>query len=295
MEGLVTLIHLLGYFVVASAVLNTEKLWDRFWNTSVVASIIIGIYGILQLAGKITINQGGVRLDGTFGNASYLAIYMLFHVFITLFLIVRWRGGAWMKYLYGATIILQFVILYFTATRGAILGLVGGVLLASILISIFERERRQIRKIAIGILIAVVALIGIFFVVKDSQFIRESAVLSRLSSISIEDGTPRFKIWNMALQGVKERPILGWGQENFNFVFNKYYNPSLFNQEPWFDRVHNIFFDWLISGGILGFIAYFSIPIFMLFYLWRKMETHLSVTEKGIFTGLLAGYFFHNM
>jgi len=295
MEGLVTLIHLLGYFVVAGAVLNTEKLWDKFFNISVGVSVFIGIYGVLQLAGKIKINQGGVRLDGTFGNASYLAIYMLFHIFITLFLLIRWRGGAWMRYLYGAVIILQFMILYFTATRGAILGLVGGVLLSAILILIFEKQRRRIRKIGIGILIGVMALVGIFFIAKDTQFIRESSVLSRLSSISIEDGTPRFKIWNMAYQGFKEKPILGWGQENFNFVFNKYYNPSLFDQEPWFDRVHNIFFDWLIVGGILGFIGYFSIPVLMLFYLWRRMETYLSVTEKSIITGLLAGYFFHNM
>ncbi|MFQ5661955.1 MAG: O-antigen ligase family protein [Candidatus Paceibacteria bacterium] len=295
MEGLISLIHLAGYFVVTGIVLNTEKLWNRFFNTSVIVSVIIGFYGLLQLAGKIKINQGGVRLDGTFGNASYLAIYMLFHVFITLFLLVRWRGGAWMRYIYGAAIILQLVILYFTATRGAILGLVGGVLLTSILISIFEKQRRQVRKIAIGVLIAIIVLIGAFFAVKDTQSIRESAVLSRLSSISIEDGTPRFKIWSMAFQGVKERPLLGWGQENFNFVFNKYYNPELFSQEPWFDRVHNIFFDWLIAGGILGFIAYFSIPIFMLYYLWRRLEIDLSVTEKSLFTGLLAGYFFHNM
>ncbi|MBL7045161.1 MAG: O-antigen ligase family protein [Parcubacteria group bacterium] len=99
----------------------------------------------------------------------------------------------------------------------------------------------------------------------------------------------------MAWEGVKERPLLGWGQENFNFVFNKYYEPSLYAQEQWFDRVHSIFFDWLIAGGILGFLGFISVPIFMLYYLWRKLEINLSVTEKSIFTGLLAGYFFHNI
>jgi len=295
MDGLISLIHLAGYFVVAGIVLNTEKLWNKFWNTSVAVSVIVGIYGFLQIADKIKINQGGVRLDGTFGNASYLAIYMFFHIFITAFLLVKWHGAIWMKYVYGAIIILQLVILYFTATRGALLGLVGGVFLSTLLISIFEKQNKQNRKIAIGVLIAVVALIGIFFVAKNTRFINNNQVLGRLSSISLEEGATRFKIWNIAWQGVKERPILGWGQENFNFVFNKYYNSSLFDQEPWFDRVHNIFFDWLIAGGILGFLAYFSIPILTLFYLWRRLEERLSITEKSIFTGLLAGYFFHNM
>jgi tetratricopeptide (TPR) repeat protein/O-antigen ligase len=295
MEGLLGLIHLAGYFVVAGIVLNTEKLWDRFFNTSVAVSTIIGVYGLLQLAGKITINQGGVRLDATFGNASYLAIYMLFHIFITVFLFVRWRGASFVKYLYGAIIILQLAVLYFTATRGAILGLVGGALLTTLLISIFEKEKKTIRKISIIILAFLIAFTGIFVIIKDADFIKKSDTLGRLSSISLKEGSTRFTIWSMAWEGVKERPLLGWGQENFNFVFNKYYKPSLYAQEQWFDRVHNIFFDWLIAGGILGFFAYFSIPFLMLYYLWRRLEVKLSVTEKSILTGLLAGYFFHNM
>lgn len=295
MEGLISLIHLVGYFVVVGAVLNTEKLWNRFFNTSIAVSVIIGIYGLLQIAGKITINQGGVRLDATFGNASYLAVYMLFHIFITAFLLIRHQGGRWLRYMYGVIIALQLIVLYFTATRGAILGLVGGVLLTTLLISIFEKENKTIRKISIGILASVIVFIGIFIVIKDTELVRQNNTLGRLSSISFKDGNTRFTIWKMALQGVKERPILGWGQENFNFVFNKYYNPSLYAQEPWFDRVHNIVFDWLIAGGILGFLAYFSIPVLMLYYLWRKLEISLSVTEKSVITGLLVGYFFHNM
>jgi tetratricopeptide (TPR) repeat protein/O-antigen ligase len=295
MEGLLTLIHLLGYFVVAGTVLNTEKLWNYFWNTTVIASVVVGIYGLLQLGGKVVINQGGVRLDATFGNASYLAIYMLFHIFITAFLLVRYRGSSFIKYIYGAIIILQLAVLYFTATRGAILGLVGGVLLTTLLISVLEKERKTIRKISIIILALLIAFTGIFVIIKDADFIKKSDTLGRLSSISLKEGSTRFTIWSMAWEGVKERPLLGWGQENFNIVFNKYYKPSLYAQEQWFDRVHDIIFDWLIAGGILGFLAYISIPIFMLYYLWRRLEVKLSVTEKSIFTGLLAGYFFHNI
>ena len=295
MEGLLTLIHLLGYFIVAGVMLNTEKLWDWFWNTTVLVSAIIGIYGIFQLAGKITINQGGVRLDATFGNAAYLAIYMLIHVFIAAFLLVRWRGVSWMKYVYGSIIILQLVILYFTATRGAFIGIVGGMILTTFLISLFEKERKGVRKISIGILAFLIVSTGIFIFIKDTDLVKKSDTLGRLSSISLEDGSTRFTIWGMAWEGVKERPILGWGQENFNLVFNKYYEPSLYAQEQWFDRVHSIFLDWLVAGGILGFLSYIAIPIFMLYYLWRRLEINLSVTEKSIFTGLLAGYFFHNI
>ena len=124
MEGLVTLLHLFAYFVVATSVLTTEKLWERLLQVSLGASVIVGIYGLFQLSGAITINQGGVRLDATFGNATYLAVYMLFHIFIVALLSVRTRFSL-LRLVYGATMLLNVFILYHTATRGTILGLIG--------------------------------------------------------------------------------------------------------------------------------------------------------------------------
>ena len=322
MDGWITLGHLLAYFFVIGTVLNTEKLWMAFFNTTVGASVLMGLYGLIQLSGHAVINQGGVRVDGKFGNATYLAIYMLIHIFITLILLYKWRGGYLMRYVYGAVILLQAFILYYTATRGAILGLIGGLFLSALLIAIFERGRPLLRKISIGVVLATIVIVGGFFIGKDSNFVRHHEVLSRFATISPNSGTvqARFTIWNMAWQGVKERPVLGWGQENFNLVFNKYFNPVLYADEPWFDRTHDIFFDWLIAGGLSGLISYFAIPLVLLYYIWfsrrgQLPETEknlngvrgflyrwfgsggsdLSITEKSLLTGLLAGYLFHNI
>ena len=297
MDGLVTLVHLFMYFLVAGTVLNTEKLWTRFLNTTVGVSGFLGIYGLFQLWGLITINQGGVRLDATFGNATYLAIYMLFHVFITTLLLLRWKKDRWVTYLYGGLIALQIVIIYFTATRGTILGFLGGVVLTGILIALFAGEEKVLRKIAVGSISVVVVAAGFLFLIKDTDFAKQSPVLSRFSSTAILESAvnARLPVLNIALEGVKERPVLGWGQENFNFVFNKYYNPRMYAQEQWFDRVHNVVFDWLIAGGILGFLAYVSMFLATLYYAWHKRNTYLSVPEKSVITGLLAGYAFHNL
>jgi cytochrome c-type biogenesis protein CcmH/NrfG len=93
---------------------------------------------------------------------------------------------------------------------------------------------------------------------------------------------------------VKERPILGWGQENYAIVFDKYYDPRMYAQEPWFDRVHDIVMDWLIAGGFLGLLSYLSIFGATLWALWKRASV-FTAAEKSIFTGLLAGYFFHNL
>ena len=170
MEGLVTLLHLLAYFFVVGSILNTEKLWNWFLNFTVGVSVIEIIYGLLQLAGKVAINQSGTRLDGTLGNAAYLGAYMLIHIFITVFLILKWRGANLVKWLYGIIAFFQFLILYYTETRGAFLGFLAGVIVFLIIVAIggknlsFEKEGlAKFRKISIGILIAVIVLIGAFF------------------------------------------------------------------------------------------------------------------------------------
>ena len=136
MEGWVTLAHLFALFVVLSSVM-TRKLWEWLFRVSVGVSLIVFVYGSLQLAGKLDIHQGGVRLDATFGNATYLAIYMLFHIFLNL-LLLAWssRGSIW-RWFYGFAIFAEMFILYHTATRGAILGLIGGLFLTALLILIF--------------------------------------------------------------------------------------------------------------------------------------------------------------
>lgn len=305
MEGLVALLHLLGLFFAVSSVLKTEKLWSRFFHTSIGVSVIMGIYGLFQLSGAITINQGGVRVDGTLGNATYLAVYMLFHIFLTFFFVSKrhYKEGVggffsdYVNYIYGAIIALQTVILYYTASRGPVLGLFGGVMLASVLIAIFEKERRLFRKISVISIVVIFLIVGSFLAFRDRNFVKKSPVLNRFSAISVGEQTTRsrFMIWNMAYQGFKERPILGWGQENFNYVFNKYYNPKMFDQEQWFDRTHDIFFDWLIAGGALGILSYLSIFFAVIYLLWKKDGWNLSVAEKSILTGLLAGYFFQNL
>ncbi len=299
MEGWVTLLHLLGYFVALTGMLKSQKLWHRFFNTSLLVSIWISLYGVFQLLGWVDSIQGTSRLDTTFGNASYLAIYMVIHIFLALFLWTRqYNWKSLVGWFYGFTILLNTFILYHTATRGAILGFLGAILMISFLVALFEKENKKLKKVCIGILIATFLFIGGFLAIKDSTFVRDSEVLNRFASISLEETTTksRFMIWSMAWEGVKEKPILGWGQENFNYVFNQNYNPKMYGQEEWFDRTHNVFMDWLIVGGFLGLLAYLSLFVGILYYLWnKKYGMNFSVLEKSIFTGLLAGYFVHNI
>ena len=297
MDGLINLLHLILYFLIAGTVLTTKKIWNYFFNTTIGVSVLLSLLGLLQLAGMMGINTDAGRLDSTIGNAAHFGIYVLLHIFLTIFMIIRWQGNPKGRYVYGAIALLHTVILYFTATRSAMLGLLGGVFVATVLIALLERNNKILRKVAISTILGIILLIGGFILVRNQPFIQQSPILSRFAGISLAGAKDqaRYYLWSMAIKGFKERPLLGWGQENFKIVFLKHYHPALYNDEIIFDRPHNVVFEWLIAGGLLGMLGYLSLFGVVIYYLWFSKKGDWSVVEKSILTGFLAGYFINGL
>ena len=220
---------------------------------------------------------------------------MLIQLFISLWFAVKpnlkpvWRLG------YGLLAVFQFVILYYTGTRGALVGLGTGVLVATVLIALGAKQYPRARRVSAGALVVLILLGGGFWVARSSQFVQSSPVLSRLANISLSNGTTRDRllVWGISWQGIKERPLLGWGPENFNLVYGKYFNPALYGAEPWFDRSHNILLDWLVTAGILGLVGYLLLFGTALWYLWRCEAW--SFVVKSLFTGMLVAYLVQNI
>ena len=299
MEGYMMILHMVLFFTILSSVFR-QKAWALFANAIVAGSVVVGAHAFAQHLGFLVSIQGGARVDGTIGNPAYLAAYLLLSFTITL--VLFWNSSQFLqKYIYGVVMAFQLLIIYLTATRGVILGLLGGGILFLILFLWSWRAGRYpviYKKIAIGFLLGLLFLPALFWAVKDSAFVKENAVLSRFGSISLTERTTqsRFLIWQMALRGIKENPLLGWGQENYNLIFNKYYKPELWRQEPWFDRSHNIIFDWLSNAGILGLLSYlwlYVAAIGSLLYAYRK-EKIGNLTLITFVSGF-AGYFFQNL
>ena len=316
MEGLVGHLHLFAYFLILSSVFKKEKDFKWLFIALVAVSVIISVYAYLQFLGKVPAHQGSAKLDATLGNSTYLAIYIIFHLFIMGWLFLK-TPNVWLKSLLAFLFIFELPIVYYTMTRGAVLGLFGGAVIFTLLTAIFSKQKKI--RYSFALLLVFLIIITVLFVVfKDSSFVRNRPTLDKIASISLTQGTveSRLTIWGMSWEGFKERPILGWGPENFNLVFNTYFKPKLWRQEPWFDRAHNIVFDWLISAGIFGFLAYWSVFGTALYMLWRRkgatnldvrppsnleaahprlLGGHISSMEAAVFTSLFAAYSFHNL
>lgn len=293
MEGWVTIAHLFGLFVALGSILRDKKEWIWIFNASIAASLVM----VFTAFGQVFDQGFNFRVDTSLGNSTYLGIYMLMNAFLSLFMLLREKinFASWQTWVYSIAFILQSVIVFQTGTRGSMLGLLGGVILIGLVIAIFNKEQKFFRKTAL-ILIAIVAVfVSSIFIFKDSNLVQDNVALKRITTISINEGTAKARInnWQMAIEGFKERPVFGWGQSNFSYVFDKHYLPEHHGNEVWFDRVHNIFFDWLIAGGVVGLLLYLSIWVSSLWYLFKNKS--LELNEKAVMLGLLAGYFFHNL
>ena len=303
MEGWLVIIHLWAFFIVTSCMFGYgdegRRNWHRWLNMNLGIAGVVALYGFFQLFGWAVIHQGSSRIDASLGNAAYMAVYMLMNTFIAayMFFAVRRYGRASVaaQWFYGIASIVFGFMLFQTATRGTILGLIGAVILSLAIYAVFGKgEKGKWRLVSAAIIVAIIVIGIIFWLNRDAQFVKNSEVLNRMASISISETRTQARgyVWPMAIEGFKERPILGWGQENFNYVFNSHYNPEMWSHEQWFDRAHNVYLDWLVAGGILGFLAYLSLYIFAIISIWKSQ---LSIAEKSALIGLVAGYAVHNI
>lgn len=294
MDGWVTLVHVFGFFVVAGTIFRVDELWRKWLFAFVIGAALVCCHAIIQLGGGSEIHQGGVRLTATLGNAIYLAVYLLFAMFFAVLLAIKQQG--WVRYALLGFIPIALLMMFFTASRGPLVGLcagAGGAAILWLILALRGKKDAAIRwgiRGAVGVLAVVVLVVGTLFVVRDTDVVQDNVFLARITSVfNLEkELTVRGTIWGIALKGAQERPILGYGQEGFNRVFNKHFEPSLYEQETWFDRVHNTYLDWLIAGGIPAMLLFIILLVLTGLALLRA--DGLSREERVILIGALGAY-----
>ncbi|MDO8669425.1 MAG: O-antigen ligase family protein [Candidatus Buchananbacteria bacterium] len=303
-EGILLLLHLFVFLLVLTNFFRQFKNWLYIFDIFLAASLLVSLYAIGQFfhLSWLPESSGGIRLAGTIGNAGYMAGYMIFGIFFGLVLFFN-RRNIYLKLYYAATIALEIFIVFNTYTRGGILALLFSGLLF-VLYILFYFFKNKALKIAGLVVIAIALLLTILlFQNKDSSFVQNNQVLVRIASISTKTTTAQTRLmaWNSAFQGFKERPILGWGYENFYQPFDKYFNPNMYEDVGsvvWFDRAHNIIFDRLLTGGLLGLLTYLSLLFLPFYCFWRhyfEIENKNKYFMPFIFTLVILSYFIQNL
>jgi O-antigen ligase/Flp pilus assembly protein TadD len=232
-----------------------------------------------------------------------VAGYLIFNIFFGL-LLFFFRQNKFLRLYYILGILLQIFIVFNTLTRGGILALAFSlVVFISYLAFFYLKSNKLVRNTGIAILLLGIIFAGLVFFNKKADWVKDNAVLNRISTISISATTAqnRLMTWQASYQGFKEKPILGYGYENFYQVFDKYFNPKIYRKAGsvvWFDRAHNIIFDRLISGGLIGLFLYLSLLFIPLIYLWKYFRQNKTVGRyliPVILTLVMLAYFIQNL
>jgi O-antigen ligase/tetratricopeptide (TPR) repeat protein len=314
--GVVTFLHL-GALVLVLSALYSEIPWRKLFYSSIVTATVVNIVAFLQLWNpNLLVNEGeGARPGSTFDNPSFLAGYALFHIFLALYLFFALRkvddaraerrqkpNAVWAAVFLIATIILGIATVFITQTRGAVLALAAGVFVllllfalrppAGVAIPAFFKSKR-----VYGAAILLILLAGaLFWFTRGNSFWAKIPGVARFQNLTLgsNDILPRLIALNAAWRGFLDKPILGWGWDNFNVVFNKYYDPRALEQdyqETRFDKPHNFFMEYLVSGGVLLLLAF----IFMLGALLYEARRHGGKIFYQIFLAAIAAYIVQNL
>ncbi len=289
MEGLISYLYFFAYFLLLSTFLKSASARMEFLRFYILISFSIILWSIYAYIVGLANSK---RLDAVFSNAIYLGIFSVFHVAISAYAAFK-EKQALLRNAYIFSIPFALFVLWATASRGVFLSFVLALLL-SFTVYAFKSANGKIKYVTVILyLLAAFSFLSIF-TFKESQFVQSSTLLKRVSETSLNQGTlfSRLLLWDMTLSSAKERALLGWGQEGFNYVFNRYYNPKLWAHETWFDRSHNTPLDILNQGGLLSLLAYLAV----LFFLWRYILFKVKdPAESALLSFIFASYFFSSL
>ncbi|MFC1711770.1 O-antigen ligase family protein, partial [Patescibacteria group bacterium] len=89
----------------------------------------------------------------------------------------------------------------------------------------------------------------------------------------------RFAYWTQGFMGLKEKPIFGWGLDNFRYV------SKMFQKLPgyWSWYTHNHFFQIFAETGIFGGLAFLTLIFFMATFLVKNIfyQRNFKVKESS--------------
>ncbi|OGY43492.1 MAG: hypothetical protein A3J62_03325 [Candidatus Buchananbacteria bacterium RIFCSPHIGHO2_02_FULL_38_8] len=299
-EGIITWLHLLAFFVILSGTLKTKDDWLQLFKLVIVAGWLQTLYTLSQFFNlSFTFEMTGERLAGAIGNPSFLATYLLFIIFIAIYLYTESKSKIVKLNYLGLALIDSFLI-WQTQTRGAVLALILG-LLIFISLKLWSSKKPH-AKTSLTLILALLVVAVIFLIInKDADWVESSGTLSRLTTISPTDITTqnRLIVWGVGFQAFLARPLLGWGWENFDVPFTKYFNPILardVGSHPWYDRAHNVMVETAVNIGIVGLALYLAIIIWTLKLLWSSQKSkNLTNTAAFLLTSLILAHFFQNI
>jgi hypothetical protein len=222
-----------------------------------------------------------------------LGAYLLLCLIFAGYLLINERRG-WRAFA-GVSAAILLVGIAFSLNRSSQLGLVAGIgVAAGTFLALSNRK-----QLLAGIYGAGAAGLGIVALAATSILRRKSPALSsdlfdkwiRFAQSPVDES--RIVEWKIAVKGFLDRPLLGYGPDNYSVIRSIHFDPAAYAASGFqqFDRPHNGWLELLATGGMLGLIAMLGIWGSAIVSLRTGARSRaLRPSETALFAGALAAY-----
>ncbi len=307
---------LAGGALMALSTLPQALNW-RLDYTDTMGRAVIRPNGLSYLYSTVYQGQMPIGLTSHRGHAAFVVAATALLALVSL--LRGWIGKRYAWPLYG----LSGVAIYLTSTRGAQIAFVAGLLY--LLVRFWRTDKRARRMLLIaflplvlgGVVLVSAPLLGL------PRLTRPLPPLKLLFTRPDDFLSLRTDYWRVALEGVRQRPLLGWGYDGFGFAFPyandfdrqfatyldqeegrpvpiermqgtnhtyfRYFGPDGFIHRGTImsNKAHNIFLDMAVSVGLVGLGSYMLLLGSLTFFTVRGRGWGLeAVTVVYIVYGL---------
>ena len=300
MQGVVDLIHWFLFTVVLVSAVRTVRDWRILLNFNLGFSLTMALLAVGQkyyFSDAPFLIWDLQRVGTTLGNPIYLGMYVMVNIVVALGFLAqsfipvatpaasppsesmgeRRRKRNRMsppavtlarlrlqirRIFWGSVVLIDLWALGLTASRGPLAGLVTAVGFLAVL-SIVLGNTRIARVATVGLtsLLGAGFLLTLLLSFRPSLFPPDT-VFSSLFSNRSSGVWERLAGWQVGLKGFADKPMLGWGPENY-IVISGRYAAGLSGHMPLFDNAHNKLVEELTTKGLFGLLSYLSLWTFM--------------------------------
>lgn len=219
-NGLLGMVALFSYLLAIVFLEPSENAWKTIIGAWAVSGTILAAAGLYQLA-----TSNVPRVYGLTGNPVFLGIALAFGAIFAMWSAYLAETPFWRGVWIGAALF-QAAVIFTTGTRSAVAGL-----LVAGMLPLAMNGWKRVMVAAVSVTAIGVGLAARFF------------------PASMPEGVShRMQCWHIAVVTIAKHPWFGWGQENIRMICPP---------ELW-DRMHNVFLQTLVDGGVVSLTAYLA-------------------------------------
>jgi O-antigen ligase len=260
-------------------ILSTNKYFTFFG----VAGLTLTFYGILQGLGADPV---GWKIDynpyiTTLGNPNFTSGFLGLSGIAILYLVLDAKERKY-QVIYGVGLLADLYILWRSGSIQGVFGfLIGATVIILVKIWLINKRYGQIGLATAAITGAPVAL----------AVLNIGPLASKLYQGTLRN---RFDYWNAAVGMFKDHPIFGVGIDRFGEYYREYAVQNQVVQGQITDNAHSIYLQLLATGGLVLFIPYLLLILFITFIGFKSLiksqgEDKLKVGALfGIWLGTIA-------